>query len=103
MDKFEIIEDILQYKHLSIFENKVIYLGYDIGATKTERAILQTLIQNTKSPLSAEELPSLSGLEMTKENVTYHISSINHKAKLIGNRILIKNIVKKGYFLNEEM
>ena len=48
MDKFEIIEDILQYKHLSIFKNKVIYLGYDIGATKTEQAILQTLIQNTK-------------------------------------------------------
>lgn len=103
MNGLDILEDIIQYKHLSIVDKRVIYLGYDLGATKTEREILRALIESRESPLSAEEISKRASLEMSKENITYHICSINNKAKLIGNRNLIKNIVKIGYFLNEEM
>ena len=103
MNKLAVLDDNLKYKHIEIFENKVIYLGYDLGATKTERTILHALIENPKKPLSAEELVDLLPFEISKEGITFHICSINAKAKAIGERKIIKNIVKIGYFLNEEM
>ena len=82
---------------------KVVYLGYDLKATKTEYQLLLALSNNGNSPLSAEQISSLSGVNFTKESLAFHVLSINNKAKTIGNRPLIKNIAKIGYFLNEEM
>ena len=95
----------ITYKHLYISgnENHVIFLGYELSLTKTEYLVLKTLVKSNNSPISAEQIASQTELELSKENVSFHISSINRKAKLISNRILVKNIAKIGYFLNEEM
>ena len=95
----------LNYKHLSVStdENKVVYLGYKFNATKTEYTLLQILIENTTNPLSAERIEELSEMMISKDSVAFHVSNINNKAKPVGNRPLIKNIAKNGYFLNEEM
>ncbi len=95
----------LNYKHLSVStdDNKVVYLGYKFNATKTEYALLRILIENTTNPLSAERIEELSGMMISKDSVAFHVSNINNKAKAVGNRPLIKNIAKNGYFLNEEM
>ena len=92
----------IKHNHLYIAENEkqVILLGYKLELTKTEYMILKALAQSKDSTLSAEQISSISGLELTKENVAYHISSINKKAKCIYSRALIKNIAKIGYFLN---
>ena len=97
--------DYLKYKHLYLLpeEEAFIYLGYRLKLTKSEYKILYALIQSPKKPISAEQIALQCELEYNKENVVYHISSINSKAKAIGNRVLIKNIAKKGYFLNEKM
>ena len=91
-------------KHNSLYvaenENQVVLLGYELCLTKTEYKILKTLVQNTSAPLSAEQISSIANLELTKENVAFHVSSINKKAKCIYSRALIKNITKNGYFLN---
>ena len=99
------IDLYLHYKHLYLNPNKneVIFLGYNLNTTKTEYSILRALMENTRSPLSAEEISHITSSELSKENIAFHISNINNKAKIIGNRPLIKNITKNGYFLNEEM
>ena len=85
--------------HLYVAENDIIYLGYKLELTKTEYQIIEVLIKSGSSPISAEQISIETGLDLSKENVAFHISSINRKAKFIGNRILIKNISKIGYFL----
>ena len=94
-----------RFKHLTVAEddNFVVLLGYRLVLTKTEYLILKALIKSEQSPLSAEQIADLSGIELSKENIAFHISSINTKAKSISGRLLIKNIVKNGYFLSEEM
>ena len=93
------------FKHLYLSENsrEAIYLGYRINLTKTEYAILCALIENNKRPLSANDFCKLLGMELSKQNVAYHVFKINSKAKIIGNRVLIKNMAKFGYFLNQKM
>ena len=99
------INSYIQHNHLylNINRNEAIFLGYNLNTTKTEYAILRALMENTKFPISAEQISTLSSLEMSKENIRFHISNINKKAKITENRTLIKNIAKNGYFLNEEM
>ncbi|MBR2381614.1 MAG: winged helix-turn-helix domain-containing protein [Clostridia bacterium] len=93
------------YKHLYISEDKeeIIYLGYRLKLTKSEYKILKILTKNPKKPIPAEQIANQCELDCSKESIVYYISSINSKAKVIGNRILIKNIAKKGYFLNDKM
>ncbi len=90
------------YKNLYIAENEndVILLGYRFELTKTEYHILKVLVKRVNSPISAEEIAIELGMDLSKKNVAFHISSINRKAKSITNRILIKNIAKIGYFLS---
>ena len=103
--QLEKVKSYISYKHLYIDEDgtQVIFLGYDMCATKTERAIIEVLVKNPNNPISAEDIISSIGIEMGRENLVFHISGINKKARAIGNRPLIKNINKIGYFLNEEM
>ena len=91
------------YKHLHLEEDNVIFLGYKLTLTKTEYSILKVLINSGNSPVSIEQLCEQTGLNLSKENVAFHVFSINKKAKIISNRVLIKNLAKNGYFLNEEM
>lgn len=95
----------INYRHLFVDQtkNEIFFLGYNLNATKIEYSIIKALLKNTKSPTPAEEIISISNLDLNKSNLAFHISNINSKAKIIGNRPLIKNIVKLGYFLNEEM
>ena len=85
--------------YLAEDENEVILLGYKLELTKTEYQIIKILTKNGNYPVSAEQISIETGMDLSKENVAFHISSINRKAKFIGNRILIKNISKIGYFL----
>ena len=93
------------YKHLYVEENNnsAILLGYKLSLTKTEYLILKELVKSKNSPISAEDLARRMNLELSKENLAFHVFNINSKAKHISSRILIKNISKIGYFLNEEM
>ena len=84
-------------------EDNVIFLGYKLTLTKTEYSILKVLINSGNSPVSIDQLCEQTGLNLSKENVAFHVFSINKKAKIISNRVLIKNLAKNGYFLNEEM
>ena len=99
------LENYICYKSLALdeYENHVVFLGYELKTTKTEYAILHALIKRHGKPLSAEELSAITALDLTSERLSYHIFNINEKAKAIGERPLIKNIAKNGYFLNEEM
>ena len=95
----------LKHNYLSISENEnfAILLGYKLKLTKTEYLILKAIIKNNNTPISSEEISMYTSLELSKENVAFHVFNINSKAKLISNRILIKNIAKLGYFLNDKM
>lgn len=83
--------------------NKAYFLGYHIPLTKTEIEILHILLESQISTLSAQEIADRTSVQASKENVVYHISNINKKAHIIGNRKIILNIAKSGYFLNPEM
>ena len=83
--------------------DEVVYLGYPLNLTKKEYLILLALVENYPKTLNSNDLIDLIDKSMSSHNVSYHISSINKKAKIIGNRKLIKNKSKIGYFLNEEM
>ena len=60
-------------------------------------------MENPKKILSAKDFCRLLGVELSKQNIAYHVFGINSKAKAIGNRVLIKNMAKIGYFLNDKM
>ena len=98
-------ETYIKYKHLFVdkTEKEVFLLWYNLYATKTEYSILCALLDNIKAPIFADQIIAIANLDFDKSNLAFHISNINSKAKVIGNRPLIKNIVKIGYFLNEEM
>ena len=102
MNTHYIEQKYIKHNQLYIAENEnvVILLGYELNLTKTEYQILKALAENGDSPLSNEQISSVTGLNLSKENLAFHVFNINHKAKFIGNRILIKNIAKIGYFLN---
>ena len=91
------------YKHISIEDETVVFLGYKLALTKMEYSILKTLIENANTALLPEEICAKIGIELSKENISFHVSNINKKAKTISNRKLIKKLAKNGYFLNEEM
>ena len=69
----------------------VIYLGYELKLTPTERAVLSFLVsQRDREVHSREIMQSCVGDTHLKEtNASKHISSINAKAKIIGGRMII--------------
>ena len=99
------IKEYLNYKHLYIddSEKKVILLGYKFDVTKTEYLVLFHLVSQNNKPISAPSLSALSGVDFSKEKLTRTVFNINRKAYPITKRKLIKNMIKIGYFLNEEM
>lgn len=95
-------DNYIHFKNLYISENEnyAIYLGYKMNLTHSEYLILKTISKNCGKPISADEISEKTGTEFSKENIAFHVYNINKKAKLISNRIFIKNISKIGYFLN---
>ena len=91
----------MTYKHLTIEDGRVIFLGYELHLTPNERKILSAVAEGGAT--SAELLEEITHLKKVgATNVAAHISSINKKAKEIGSRRLIVN--QKGkYILNEFM
>lgn len=68
----------------------VIYLGYVLKLTPTERAILGFLVSEKDSGVPTKEIAEACGDPHMKEStVSRHISSINSKAKTIGGRTII--------------
>ena len=102
---FKKAKNYIRHNHLYINEdeNEVILLGYVLNMTNMEYAILRALAESCKKPLSLDEISKATGLYLTNSTLSYHVFRINEKAKAIGGRPLIKNIVKIGYFLNKEM
>ena len=99
------LKEYISYKHLYIDddEKKVILLGYEFQVTKTEYQVLFHLVSHKNTPISASSISALSGVEFSKEKLTRTVFNINRKAYPITKRKLIKNMIKNGYFLNEEM
>ncbi len=95
----------IHYKQLYITSNKrdTVLLGYKFELTNTEHTVLLAIAENRNNPISSEQIANRMNIDLSKENLAFHISNINRKAKIITNRVLIKNIAKNGYFLNEEM
>lgn len=98
-------EEYLFFKQLYLGSNKenVYLLGYKLALTKTEYEIVRALLSSRTKSLSSKLISERTGLSLSYQNIAYHVSGINAKAKAISGRALIKNTSKSGYFLNKEM
>lgn len=81
----------------------VIYLGYVLDLTDTERAILSLLVSESERDVSVNELAEICIGETHARNatVTKHVSSINAKAKRIGGRTVIYSPTDHYYRLKK--
>ncbi len=77
----------------------VLFLGYDMKLTPTERAMLHLLVTNSDRDVHADELRGVCiGDSYAESNtVSKHISRINRKAVNIGGRKMIFSPAK-GYY-----
>lgn len=93
------------YRHFfaGCSKDQVFYLGYPLELTDTEFAIVRLLTRLGGNALRGEIISRLCSSSTNAACVSIHICNINKKAKSIGGRALIKNDLKKGYFLNKEM
>jgi len=91
----------MTYKYLTVEDGRVIFLGYELHLTPSEKQILSAVAEGGAT--SSELLARIAHLRRVGlSNVVAHISAINKKAKEIGSRRLIVN--QKGkYILNEFM
>lgn len=92
---------LFEYKYLTIDNERVFLLGYELHLTPNEKRILSAVAKGGAT--STELLESITHLRRVGvSNVAAHISAINKKAKEIGSRRLI--VSKNGkYILNEFM
>lgn len=81
----------------------IVYLGYPLKLTEYEYLVLKALWDNRGQVLSPERISEITGGKVEHIYVTYHVFGINRKSREIGDRSIVKNIAKNGYFLNEEM
>ncbi len=70
---------------------EVIYLGYELKLTPTERAILAFLVSQSDRDVASEEIAGacLGDIHTRGATLAKHISAINAKAKKIGGRMII--------------
>ncbi len=101
----EYIEEFISYSHLHVGESRksVVYLNYMLELTQTEYDIICLLVQRAGTPISAEKIARALNISSGSHGVACHISLINKKAFAIGERKLILNSSKIGYFLNKQM
>lgn len=70
---------------------EVIYLGYELKLTPTERAILALLVSQSDREVASEEIASacMGDVHSHAATLSKHVSAINAKAKRIGGRMII--------------
>ena len=69
---------------------EVVYLGYELKLTPTEREILGFLVSEKERDVPTKEIAEACGdLHLKESTVSKHVSSINSKAKTIGGRTVI--------------
>ncbi|MGM9642729.1 MAG: helix-turn-helix domain-containing protein [Eubacteriales bacterium] len=70
----------------------VIYLGYALCLTLTERSILDFLLKYPETGFSPDELTHacIGDIHLAKTNIARHVCRINKKARVIGGRDLIE-------------
>ena len=92
---------LFEYKYLTIDNERVFLLGYEMRLTPNEKRIIAFVADG-----GATSSDLLAGIRHLRAvgigNIAVHISSINKKAKAIGGRRLIVSKNKK-YILNEFM
>lgn len=73
--------------------NEVLFLGYELKLTTTERAILRFLVQESGRDVAVDEITEscLGDTHLKESNVATHISQINRKAREIGGRNMISS------------
>lgn len=83
--------------------NNVLYLGYLLDLTETERAILAFIASERERTLSAIEIAEvcMGNVHGKAATVAKHISSINAKAKVIGGRQIIRSPEHHCFKLND--
>lgn len=72
-------------------KSEILFLGYELKLTSTERAILGFLVQECERNVAADEITEvcLGDTHLKESNIAKHISQINRKAREIGGRNMI--------------
>ena len=92
---------LFEYKHLTIENERVFLLGYELCLTPSEKKILSVVADGGAT--SEELLEVVTHLRhIDIGNIATHVATINKKAKQIGGRRLIVSKNRK-YILNEFM
>jgi hypothetical protein len=77
---------------------EVIFLGYELKLTGTEKTIVSFLISQKDRDASCKEIAEVCGDPHLKAStITKHISSINSKSKIIGGRTIVYSPLD-GYY-----
>ena len=81
----------------------VIYLGYVLKLTPTERAILALLVSQKDRDVSSDEIAGacMGDVHLRGSTISKHISAINAKAKRIGGRTIIYSPENHYYKLHK--
>ena len=90
----------MQIRFLEITEKESFLLGFPLKLTPSERRILLAIAQTGSA--SANDLIRLLPANVSRGNITVHISSINKKAHWISGRKLIL-FSDRHYKINEFM
>ncbi len=98
------VDDCYEYNDILFAKgDKIIYLGYPLRLTPSERALLAFLVKNREYDVSARQLTDacLGDIHLHVSNVSKHISAINRKAELIGGRKMIISPLRGHYRINK--
>ncbi len=100
----DLSDDSLDFEYNNILFAKgkdVIYLGYRLCLTPSERAILAFLVKHAEKEIAARELSQacLGDIHLPLTNISKHISAINRKAMPIGGRKIIISPSRGNYMI----
>lgn len=92
-------ESISYNDALFVRGEEVLYLGYALDLTPTERSVLSFLLKYPETAFSADELTQacIGDIHLDKANIVRHIRRINQKARVIGGRDLIYSVERGIY------
>lgn len=82
---------------------EIVFLGYELNLTPTERSILAFLVSRENEGVPYDEIGEacLGDIHAKPATVSKHISSINKKAQNIGGRKMIVSLTDKHYSINK--
>jgi DNA-binding response OmpR family regulator len=96
------MRDISQILRISEDDGEVIYLGYPLSVTATEKKLLKLFLESDGG-ISSREICEAMGLdpEKSRNAVAVHVCHINNKSLAVGGRRLISDAVMGVYRINE--